>query len=87
MNKAQIKDAVECLSMNHEAIETGADTMRFCKAHGIYRTLEELREHGKHDRAIRLIAERLAVIFRYRGKVLFLERLASVIHELRGMQT
>jgi hypothetical protein len=86
MNRAQIQDAIDRLSVSHATLTAGSDTLLWCKQHDIYAVLESLREKGRNDKAVRMVAERLALIFRYRGTRVFLERLASIIHELKGMQ-
>lgn len=85
MNKARIQDAIDRLSATHETLTTGSDTLLWCKQHALYDVLDDLRELGRNDKAVRLVAERLALIFRYRGCRVFTERLGSVISELKGV--
>ena len=86
MNNSQIEEIAGRLRAVHTTLSEGSDTLLWCKQHELYNVLDELREHGKNSKSIRLVAARLSLIFRYRGTRVFVSRLGSIIHELEGLR-
>ena len=81
------RDELICrLRAVHTVLTEGSDTLLWCKQYELYNALDELREHGKNSKSIRLVAARLSLIFRYRGTRVFVSRLGSIIHELEGLR-